>query len=237
MPAAGPVPCGTSSARRMPAASGISCRRWVPSPTPPGQPRCPPALLTPTPPQESEDQGQEGMSTAEPPSRYLDLSLRRRLREECGVSGWSLLQFLGDAVLVPAGAPHQVGSSAPPHSPTPPGDVYLGCSSAKPPWGNRGTAEPLTLLRHGQVQTLTGTISVEQRFLSPESAAHLRDHSTHLPSAARQLHGQVGGWVGAAGVGSRCRVPGADPLSAPRQLDHMMFSAVREAVGVLRGCK
>ncbi|NXC65172.1 HAIR demethylase, partial [Aleadryas rufinucha] len=54
------------------------------------------------------------------------------LREECGVSGWSLLQLPGDAVLVPAGAPHQV-------------------------------------------QSLTGTISVEQRFLSPESAVRLRD--------------------------------------------------------------
>ncbi|NXE15803.1 HAIR demethylase, partial [Lophotis ruficrista] len=81
------------------------------------------------------------------------------LREECGVSGWTLLQFEGDAVLVPAGAPHQV-------------------------------------------QTLTGTISVEQRFLSPENAAHLRDHP--------QLRAQ---------------------------LDGMIFSAVREAVGVLRGCK
>ncbi|NXS52477.1 HAIR demethylase, partial [Brachypteracias leptosomus] len=89
------------------------------------------------------------------------------LREECGVSGWTLLQFLGDAVLVPAGAPHQV-------------------------------------------QTLTGTISVEQRFLSPENITHLQDHSTHLPGAARQLRAQ---------------------------LDGAIFSAVREAVGVLRGCK
>ncbi|NXW61579.1 HAIR demethylase, partial [Eurystomus gularis] len=89
------------------------------------------------------------------------------LRDECGVSGWTLLQFLGDAVLVPAGAPHQV-------------------------------------------QTLTGTISVEQRFLSPENTARLWDHSTHLPRAARQLHAQ---------------------------LDGVIFSAVREAVGVLRGCK
>ncbi|NWH17508.1 HAIR demethylase, partial [Grus americana] len=89
------------------------------------------------------------------------------LREECGVSGWTLLQFLGDAVLVPAGAPYQV-------------------------------------------QTLTGTISVEQRFLSPENAARLWDHSTHPAGAARQLRAQ---------------------------LDGMIFSAVREAVGVLRGCK
>ncbi|NWY51127.1 HAIR demethylase, partial [Chionis minor] len=84
------------------------------------------------------------------------------LREECGVSGWTLLQFLGDAVLVPAGAPHQVRS-------------------------------------------LTGTISVEQRFLSPENAAHLRDHSAHPQLRA--------------------------------QLDGMIFSAVREAVGILRGGK
>ncbi|XP_075030729.1 lysine-specific demethylase hairless [Calonectris borealis] len=114
-----------------------------------------------------EDQGREGAAAAEPPGRYLDLSLRRRLREECGVSGWTLLQFLGDAVLVPAGAPHQV-------------------------------------------QSLTGTISVEQRFLSLENASRLRDRSTHPTGAARQLHAQ---------------------------LDGMIFSAVREAVGVLRGCK
>ncbi|KAM9252531.1 lysine-specific demethylase hairless [Cariama cristata] len=114
-----------------------------------------------------EDQGQEGAATAEPPSRYLDFSLRRRLREECGVSGWTLLQFLGDAVLVPAGAPHQV-------------------------------------------QTLTSTISVEQRFLSPENAVRLRDHSADPLGTTHQLHAQ---------------------------LDGVIFSAVREAVGVLRGCK
>ncbi|NXC35497.1 HAIR demethylase, partial [Campylorhamphus procurvoides] len=63
----------------------------------------------------SEEPGQEGAATGEPPGLYLgspglylDAALRRRLREECGVSGWTLLQFLGDAVLVPAGAPHQV---------------------------------------------------------------------------------------------------------------------------------
>ncbi|NXK17498.1 HAIR demethylase, partial [Arenaria interpres] len=81
---------------------------------------------------------------------------------EWGVSGWTLLQFLGDAVLVPAGAPHQV-------------------------------------------QSLTGTISVEQRFLSPENAARSGDHGTHPQLCA--------------------------------QLDGMIFSAVREAVGILRGCK
>ncbi|XP_075767237.1 lysine-specific demethylase hairless [Pelodiscus sinensis] len=57
--------------------------------------------------------GQDGGEQLDPSGRgscYLDASLRRRLREECGVSGWTLLQFLGDAVLVPTGAPHQVQS-------------------------------------------------------------------------------------------------------------------------------
>ncbi|NWU32339.1 HAIR demethylase, partial [Dyaphorophyia castanea] len=89
------------------------------------------------------------------------------LREECGVSGWSLLQFPGDAVLVPAGVPHQVRS-------------------------------------------LTGTISVEQQFLSPESAVRLRDLGTDPAGTTRQLRGQ---------------------------LDGMILAAVRDALGVLRGCK
>ncbi|NXD72311.1 HAIR demethylase, partial [Eolophus roseicapillus] len=72
------------------------------------------------------------------------------LCQECGVSGWTLLQCLGDAVLIPAGAPHQV-------------------------------------------QTLTSTISVEQRFLSPEHAAKLRDHSTDPTGTMRQLRARVGG--------------------------------------------
>ncbi|NWR78818.1 HAIR demethylase, partial [Centropus unirufus] len=89
------------------------------------------------------------------------------LREECGVSGCTLLQFLGDAVLVPAGAPYQV-------------------------------------------QSLTGTISVEQRFLSPENATRLQEHGSPLPAAPRWLRAQLGG---------------------------MILSAVREAVGVLQGCR
>ncbi|NWV72383.1 HAIR demethylase, partial [Malurus elegans] len=89
------------------------------------------------------------------------------LREECGVSGWSLLQLPGDAVLVPAGAPHQV-------------------------------------------QSLSGTIHVEQQFLSPESAVRLRDLGSDPAGTTGQLRAQ---------------------------LDGMIFAAVREALGVLRGCK
>ncbi|NXK70085.1 HAIR demethylase, partial [Sylvietta virens] len=89
------------------------------------------------------------------------------LRDECGVSGWSLLQLPGDAVLVPAGAPHQV-------------------------------------------QSLSGTISVEQQFLSPESAVRLRDLGTDPAGTPRHLRAQV---------------------------DGMIIAAVREALGVLRGCK
>ncbi|XP_039554279.1 lysine-specific demethylase hairless isoform X2 [Passer montanus] len=115
----------------------------------------------------AREPGPDGAAPAEPPGRYLEPGLRRRLRDECGVSGWSLLQLPGDAVLVPAGAPHQV-------------------------------------------QSLGGTISVEQQFLSPESAVRLRHLGTGPAGTPRQLRAQ---------------------------LDGMMFAAVREALGVLRGCQ
>ncbi|XP_074837819.1 lysine-specific demethylase hairless isoform X2 [Carettochelys insculpta] len=101
-------------------------------------------------------------------SCYLDASLRRRLREECGVSGWTLLQCLGDAVLVPSGAPHQM-------------------------------------------QSLSSTISVTQRFLSPEniaSSAQLAAQATDPTSSAQRLHAQV---------------------------DSMVYGAVRDAVRALQG--
>ncbi|XP_036379778.1 lysine-specific demethylase 3B-like [Megalops cyprinoides] len=58
-----------------------------------------------------EEQGQENPPDHDPihdQSWYLDQVLRRRLLEEYGVQGWSIVQFLGDAVFIPAGAPHQV---------------------------------------------------------------------------------------------------------------------------------
>lgn len=39
---------------------------------------------------------------------YLDSDLRQRLYEEYGVRGWVIAQCLGDALFIPAGAPHQV---------------------------------------------------------------------------------------------------------------------------------
>ena len=39
---------------------------------------------------------------------YLDESLRQRLRDDHHVIGYTLVQFAGDAVFIPAGAPHQV---------------------------------------------------------------------------------------------------------------------------------
>ncbi|XP_052741070.1 probable JmjC domain-containing histone demethylation protein 2C isoform X2 [Bicyclus anynana] len=39
---------------------------------------------------------------------YLDAALRERLYREYGVEGYAILQCAGDAVFVPAGAPHQV---------------------------------------------------------------------------------------------------------------------------------
>lgn len=61
--------------------------------------------------QVGEEQGQENPPDHDPihdQSWYLDQRLRRRLYEEYGVQGWAIVQFLGDAVFIPAGAPHQV---------------------------------------------------------------------------------------------------------------------------------
>ncbi|XP_067455149.1 lysine-specific demethylase 3B isoform X2 [Thunnus thynnus] len=58
-----------------------------------------------------EEQGQENPPDHDPihdQSWYLDQALRRRLYDEYGVQGWAIVQFLGDAVFIPAGAPHQV---------------------------------------------------------------------------------------------------------------------------------
>ncbi|XP_042523167.1 lysine-specific demethylase hairless [Dipodomys spectabilis] len=52
--------------------------------------------------------GARTLEPGAPGSCYLDAGLRRRLREEWGVSCWTVLQAPGEAVLVPAGAPHQV---------------------------------------------------------------------------------------------------------------------------------
>ena len=41
-------------------------------------------------------------------SWYLDNELRRRLLDEYNVQGYAILQCMGDAVFIPAGAPHQV---------------------------------------------------------------------------------------------------------------------------------
>lgn len=41
-------------------------------------------------------------------SWYLDYDLRQRLYKEYGVEGYPIAQCLGDAVFIPAGAPHQV---------------------------------------------------------------------------------------------------------------------------------
>ncbi|XP_073413000.1 lysine-specific demethylase 3B isoform X1 [Dendrobates tinctorius] len=58
-----------------------------------------------------DEQGQENPADHDPihdQSWYLDQDLRKRLYEEYGVQGWAIVQFLGDAVFIPAGAPHQV---------------------------------------------------------------------------------------------------------------------------------
>uniref|UniRef100_A0A4W3IEB0 Lysine-specific demethylase n=1 Tax=Callorhinchus milii TaxID=7868 RepID=A0A4W3IEB0_CALMI len=59
----------------------------------------------------AEEQGQENPPDHDPihdQSWYLDQALRKRLHQEYGVQGWAIVQFLGDVVFIPAGAPHQV---------------------------------------------------------------------------------------------------------------------------------
>lgn len=39
---------------------------------------------------------------------YLDEILRERLLRDYGVEGYTIVQCVGDAIFIPAGAPHQV---------------------------------------------------------------------------------------------------------------------------------
>nr|XP_023686771.1 probable JmjC domain-containing histone demethylation protein 2C isoform X2 [Paramormyrops kingsleyae] len=59
----------------------------------------------------AKEQGVEVSAEHDPirePGWYLTRKLRQRLQEECGVQGWTVVQFLGDSILIPAGALHQV---------------------------------------------------------------------------------------------------------------------------------
>ncbi|NWI26393.1 KDM3A demethylase, partial [Sula dactylatra] len=67
----------------------------------------------------AEEQGQENPVDHDPihdQSWYLDRSLRKRLHQEYGVQGWAIVQFLGDVVFIPAGAPHQARARDPVHN-------------------------------------------------------------------------------------------------------------------------
>ncbi|XP_071828267.1 uncharacterized protein [Apostichopus japonicus] len=59
----------------------------------------------------SEEQGEQILLDHDPihdQSWYLDEEKLARLKEEYKVEGWAIAQCLGDAVFIPAGAPHQV---------------------------------------------------------------------------------------------------------------------------------
>ena len=42
----------------------------------------------------------------------MDAEIRQKLWEEEGVKGWTIAQCKGDAIFIPAGAPHQVNITA-----------------------------------------------------------------------------------------------------------------------------
>ncbi|XP_041124944.1 probable JmjC domain-containing histone demethylation protein 2C isoform X2 [Polyodon spathula] len=59
----------------------------------------------------AKEQGLEVLQEHDPirdQNWYLTRKLRQRLYEEHGVQGWTVVQFLGDSVIIPAGAIHQV---------------------------------------------------------------------------------------------------------------------------------
>ncbi|XP_051522691.1 probable JmjC domain-containing histone demethylation protein 2C isoform X1 [Myxocyprinus asiaticus] len=59
----------------------------------------------------AKEQGVEILADHDPirePGWYLSRKLRQRLLDEHGIQGWTVVQFLGDSVLIPAGALHQV---------------------------------------------------------------------------------------------------------------------------------
>lgn len=71
--------------------------------------------------QVAKEQGVELASEQDPLREqgcYLTRKLRQRLLEEHGVQGWTVVQFLGDSVLIPAGALHQVTHSLDTHTHT-----------------------------------------------------------------------------------------------------------------------
>ena len=97
-----------------------------------------------------------------------------------------------------------------------------------------GFGVTLAELRHDpecclQVRSLTATISVEQRFLSPESAARMGDGANAARGGMQWLQGQVCGTGGVRGAALSPRVS--------LQVDAMVVAAVQQAVAVLRGCK
>ena len=55
--------------------------------------------------------GKKLLANADPihdQSYYLDKNLRQKLKDEYKVEGYTIVQYWGDAVFIPAGAPHQV---------------------------------------------------------------------------------------------------------------------------------
>lgn len=57
---------------------------------------------------EREEQIKLGDDPIHDQTLYLDNHLRERLYNDYSVKGYAIVQYLGDAVFIPAGAPHQV---------------------------------------------------------------------------------------------------------------------------------
>ncbi|KAI1278085.1 Lysine-specific demethylase 3A [Halotydeus destructor] len=58
--------------------------------------------------EEGRNASSQSMDPIHDQTWYLDAKLRDRLRKETGIEGYAIAQCLGDAIIIPAGAPHQV---------------------------------------------------------------------------------------------------------------------------------
>ena len=110
-----------------------------------------------------------GCSTLRQPTGalYLDEPLLRELQQQAGIVPYTVLQALGDAVVVPAGCAHQVRLPRP-------------RNATVRRW------PPMHLPRSPQVRNLRSCISVSAGFVAPEHVStclRLTDERRYLPAA------------------------------------------------------
>lgn len=128
-------------------------------------------------------------------SAYLSRKQRQQLLDEHDVQGWTIVQFLGDSVLIPAGAMfqvqsrHSVSSSSSSFSCSSPLPTKVTLLSLLPP-SNRMFHQRLCSALCSvapQVQNLHSCVQVINDFVSPEHVSN----SFHLTQELRPSNEEV----------------------------------------------